>query len=79
MWVGILEIAGALLIPLIKIIFESIAKKKLSDKEFVAYVLAHQSKRARAGKSALDANAALDEALRELEEEELKNNASNQM
>ena len=72
MWTAILSLASALLIPLIKLIFEAINKKKLSDKEFVAYVLAHQKKRARAGKSALDANDALDEALRELDEEEKK-------
>jgi len=67
MWTAITTI----LVPLLKWIVEASAKKKLSDKEFVSYVLAHQKRRGRAGQSAMDAEEALEEAIRELDEEQM--------
>lgn len=73
MWTTFLSLASTILIPLLKLIFQAKSKKELSDKEFVAYVLAHQQRRARAGRAAEDANEVLDEALRELEDQESNN------
>lgn len=63
------ETIATLTAYLLKFIFEKIAKKKLNDKEFTEYILAHQKRRASAGQSALDWNAALEKAQKELEEE----------
>jgi len=60
------EVIGAIMVPILKAIFSKIADKELSDKEFVEYVLAHQKKRARAGQSALDWEAALKKAKAEM-------------
>jgi hypothetical protein len=59
----------ALGVPLIKFIFERIAKKKLSDKEFVDYIVAHEKKRGRAGQAALDWEEALKQAQEEMKRE----------
>lgn len=53
-----------------KLIFSARDKKKLSDKEFVEYVLAHQKKKSLAGKSALSWEQALADAKAELKAEE---------
>jgi len=62
-------VIGTIAVPLIKFIFERIAKKKLNDKEFTEYILAHQKKKNRAGQTALDWEQALAEAKKELKEE----------
>lgn len=72
MWVAILELAGVALVPLIKWIFEKIAKKKLNDKEFVAYISAHQKKRAMAGKASISWEEALKKAQDEMKADEEK-------
>ena len=61
--------AVTFLLTVLKWFFDKKAKKKLSDKEFVDYILDHQKKRGRAGQSALDAEDALSEALAEMENE----------
>ena len=63
------EIIAAIGVPILKWLFEKIAKKKLDDKEFTEYIRAHQKKRARAGQAALDWEAALKEAQDELSKE----------
>lgn len=61
---------GTVFVPLTKFIFQKIAKKKLNDKEFTEYILAHQKKKNRAGQTALDWEEALAEAQKELAESE---------
>jgi hypothetical protein len=46
------------------------AKKKLSDKEFVQYITAHQKMRGRAGDASMEWEKALDEAKKEMAEED---------
>lgn len=60
-------------VPLFKFILSLFKKEKLSDKQFVAAILAHQSKKSQAGKTALDFEAAMEKAMNELDEAE-KNN-----
>lgn len=55
---------------LLKFIFERMAKKKLSDKEFVQYITAHQKMRGRAGDASMEWEKALDEAKKEMAEED---------
>lgn len=64
-------VIGTALVPFLKWIFEKMAKKKLNDKEFVEYVVAHQKKRARAGQAAVDWETALKQAQDELAAEEV--------
>lgn len=63
------DLFGTVLVPIVKWIFEKIAKKKLNDKEFVEYIRAHQKKRGRAGDVAMEWEDALAEARKELEDE----------
>lgn len=67
-----LTIISSILIPLLKWIFSRIAKKKLNDKEFVEYVLAHQKKKVRAGHAAMDWEKALKAAQMEMAESAIK-------
>lgn len=46
------ELAATILVPLLKWIFERIAKKKLDDKQFMDYISAHQKRRSKAGETA---------------------------
>ena len=65
---ALLTLLGPLLSGLLTVarwIFNAKAKKKLSDEEFVAYILAHQKRKARAGRAALD----WEDALREAQEQ----------
>jgi len=62
------EMLGGILISLTKWILGRIAKKKLSDKEFVEYITAYQKKREHAGQAALD----WEEALKQAQEENSK-------
>lgn len=64
------EVIAAIGVPLIKWIFERIAKKKLNEKEFIEYVRAHQKLRGRAGQTAVDWEDALAKARKELAEEQ---------
>lgn len=64
------ELIAAIGVPLIKWIFERIAKKKLNEKEFIEYVRAHQKLRGRAGQTAVDWEEALAQARKELAEEQ---------
>ena len=61
------ELMGGAFIAIIKWIFDKMAKKKLSDKEFLEYISAYQSKRGRAGQTALDWEEALAQAQKEME------------
>lgn len=63
------EVIAAFAVPVLKLVFQGIAKKKLTDKEFTEYILAHQKKRATAGDSALNWQDALEKA-----KSEMKNN-----
>ena len=63
------EAIAAFIIPLAKMIFEKIAKKKLNDKEFLEYISAHQKKRSRAGDAAMEWEDALAQAQAEMEQE----------
>jgi len=63
-----LTIVSSILIPLLKWIFSKIAKKKLNDREFVEYVLAHQKKKVRAGQAAMDWEEALKAAQMDMAE-----------
>ena len=67
---GIITLLAGVLVPLLKWIFELIAKKKLSDKEFVEYVTAYQKKKALAGKAAMS----WEEALKKAEDEMIGEN-----
>lgn len=58
---------ATILMPIIKFIFERIAKQKLNDKQFIEYVTAHQKLRANAGQTALDWEEALKQAQAEME------------
>lgn len=64
-----LSLIATILIPIIKWIFERKAKKKLSDKEFVAYISAHQKMRGRAGHAATEWEKALKEAQEEMDKD----------
>ena len=70
MW---LELAASILLPLIKFIFEKIAKKKLDDKQFMEYISAHQKRRAKAGDTALSWEQALAEAQKEMNDKGVTN------
>jgi len=54
-----------IVVPLLKWLFERAAKKKITDKEFIAHILAHQSKLSNSGDVALDANKILEDAMKE--------------
>ena len=56
------QVIGAVLIPLLKWILSMANKKKLSDKEFVDYILASQKKKARAGEASIEFEDAMDVA-----------------
>lgn len=60
------ELIAGIAVPLIKWIFGKIANKKLSDKEFITYVTAHQKKISHAGDTAMDWEEALAKAQEEL-------------
>lgn len=47
------EVLAAIAVPLVKIIFQNIAGKELSDREFTEWVVAHGKRRKMAGDSAL--------------------------
>lgn len=64
------ELVATIAVPIIKWIFERIAKKKLNEKEFIEYVRAHQKLRGRAGQTAVDWEEALAQARKELAEEQ---------
>ena len=64
------EVIAAVGLPIIKWLFEKIAKKKLNDKEFLEYISAHQKKRGRAGDAAMDWEKALKEAQDEMAQEQ---------
>jgi len=64
------ELIGTALVAMLKWIFGAIAKKKLSDKEFIEYISAHQKRRGQAGQVALDWEEALKQAQKEMAEEE---------
>lgn len=52
-------------VPLLKWIFSMIAKKKLSDKEFVDYIVASQKKKKRAGQASMDFDGSMSDAMKE--------------
>ena len=56
------------LIPIVKYFIEKKAAKRLSDKEFVDFILAHQKRRSKAGQSSVDFEKALKEAENEMKE-----------
>lgn len=62
------ELAASLILGVGKLIFERIAKKKLSDEEFAAHIRAHQIRRKNIGKAALDFEEALAQAQKELDQ-----------
>ena len=62
------ELIGTVVVGLTKWIFERIAKKKLSDKEFMEHIRAHQIRRKNVGKTALDFEEALAQAQKELDQ-----------
>jgi hypothetical protein len=49
-----LELAASFLIPIVKWLYERSQKRKLTDEEFVAMVLAHRQQREGAGQTVLD-------------------------
>jgi len=59
MFASILSLSSSFLIPMLKWILERKAKKKLSEKEFLDAIMAHQSQRANAGQTVLDWKASL--------------------
>ena len=61
-------------VPLLKWIFELIAKKKLTDKEFVDAVTSFQAKKARVGQASIDSDNAIAKAQAELKAEREQNN-----
>jgi len=65
------EVIGIALVPFMKWVFSMIAKKELSDREFVEYISAHQKRRGRAGDSALEWEDALAQARKEMAEEKV--------
>ena len=66
------ELLFSVIVPLVKWVAGKASKKNLSDKEFVAYILASKSRTANAGKSALDFEKALDKAFKDLEASDLE-------
>ena len=52
----------AVLIPLLKMLFEAIEKKKISNQEFIDFIKSHQEMRSSAGKAATSWEVALKEA-----------------
>lgn len=60
------------LIPIVKYFIEKRSAKKLSDKEFVDFILAHQKRRSKAGQSSVDFEKALEEARKEMSDDENK-------
>ena len=66
----IFTILAAFLVPLLQIIFEKIAKRKLDDKEFIEYITAHQKKRSQAGHASMSWEDAIKKAQEEMKEEE---------
>lgn len=67
MWSTVIDI----LIPIVKFLFEIIAKKKLNDEEFIKYVRAQQKRKAKAGQAAISWEKALEKAQKELKEAKL--------
>ena len=63
---------GTIAATILRFIFERMAKKKLSDREFIEYVSAHQKMRGRAGDASLEWDQALEEARKEMESENTK-------
>lgn len=57
---------ATILVPIVKFIFEKIAKKKLDDHQFMTYISAHQKRRALAGDTALSWEDALKKAQDEI-------------
>jgi flagellum-specific peptidoglycan hydrolase FlgJ len=63
---------AAILVPIIKYIFEKIAKKQLDDKQFAEYISAYQKRRSKAGDTAMNWETALEEARKELGQTQVK-------
>ena len=64
------DLLSGMLIPILKIIFEMREGKKISDADFIKYVLAHQQRRSLAGISAVEANEVLEAKIKEMSEKE---------
>lgn len=63
-------VIGTVIVPLLKFIFERIAKKKLNDAEFLEHIEAHQKRRQGAGQASIDFEDSLDELEDEMGESE---------
>lgn len=63
------EIIGTIFVSLTKWYFQSRAKKKLSDAEFIKHIEAHQKRRAGVGRQATDFEDNMADAYAELEAE----------
>lgn len=67
MFTAILGLSSSILIPLLKWILEKKAKRKLNDKDFVKFILAHRKRRGNAGQSAMDWKEAMKKAEEEID------------
>jgi len=65
-------VIGTVLSFLLKFVFNKIAKRKLSDEEFLKHIEAHQAKRRGAGKTALDFDEAMEKTRKEIAENKKK-------
>lgn len=67
------DIFIGVLVPVVKWFFERKAQKKMNDKEFVAYILAHRQRQGKAAESAQEWEEVLEEAMNEVEEVDKEN------
>jgi len=62
-----------LILGILKWVVEKKMKKRLNDRQFVDFIVAHQKRRIGAGKTAQDFEDALEETLNKMDEDEKSN------